>query len=420
MATDMDMNINSSALSGIISAIPSKSHVHRLLICSALADSPSFIALKGSSSDIEATINCLSALGASIECKNNGLQISPINRQQSEKVFLDCGESGSTLRFLLPVTAALGKTAYFKGQGRLPERPLEPLISQLCEHNSIISNDHIPFTISGKLTGGHFALPGNISSQYITGLLMALPLIGGGTLEITTPLQSSKYVDMTISVMKQFGINITKAKNCYTVPDAIYHSPGMLTVQGDWSNAAPWLCAGAINGNISVTGLSLDNMQADSLVLDILRRFGADIFIENGIVKSSYHHLRGITIDAGAIPDLIPPLSVVAAAAQGETHIANAARLRIKESDRLSAICSNLSLLGADVIEGNDNIIIRGGHRLTGTVLSGYNDHRIVMSAVIASLITDGTITVSDSEAINKSYPGFFEDFKSLGGFVNV
>lgn len=417
---NMDININPSSLSGTISAIPSKSHVHRLLICAALADVPSRIRLEGSSADIEATISCMSALGASVERRNNELNVTPIYTSSAEDAVLDCGESGSTLRFLLPVTAALGKTVRFIGKGRLPERPLEPLLSQLREHESIISGEHIPFAMSGSLSGGHFTLPGDVSSQYITGLMLALPLAGGGEIEITTPLQSGGYVDMTISVMKQFGIEITKNDNIYTIPDTSYLSPGVLDVQGDWSNAAPWLCAGAINGSISVTGLTFDDMQADSAVLDILRRFGADISTENGVVTASHRPLHGITIDAGAIPDLIPPLSVVAAAADGETNIVNAARLRLKESDRLSAICANLSALGADVTESPDSITIRGGRRLSGTSLCGCNDHRIVMSAAIASLITDGTITVSDSEAISKSYPGFFDDFKYLGGSVNV
>ncbi len=417
----MDVTITPSALSGDIAAIPSKSHAHRLLICAALADAPSFIALEGSSADIDATVSCLSALGALIERVSGGLSITPTSRTFRKKAVLDCGESGSTLRFLLPVAAASGGAYDFIGRGRLPERPLEPLLSRLREHGSLISAERIPFTVSGKLMGGHFELPGNISSQYITGLMLALPLSGGGEIELTTELQSSRYVDMTISVMDQFGVRVTRSKNVYFVPDAPYISPGELKVEGDWSNAAPWLCAGAISGSVSVSGLSCGGMQGDSAIVDILRRFGAGITKENGVITVRRHgELHGITIDAGEIPDIIPPLSVVAAAAGGVTNIINAARLRLKESDRLSAICKNLRALGADVSETHDSITICGGKRLHGARISGYNDHRMVMSAALAALITDGAVTVSDGEAIDKSYPRFFEDFKSLGGSVNV
>ncbi|MGI5936192.1 MAG: 3-phosphoshikimate 1-carboxyvinyltransferase [Oscillospiraceae bacterium] len=410
-----------SPLSGVISAIPSKSHVHRMLICAALGDRPVALKLKGTSEDIEATIRCLSALGAKICRDAASLTIAPIGPHIPTSPLLDCGESGSTLRFLIPVAAALGCGARFTGSGRLPQRPLEPLLTQLEEHGAVFSSRRLPLDVSGGLKGGVFSLPGDISSQYLTGILLALPLIGGGRVELLTPLQSKGYVDMTLSVMRRFGVNVKDGKDRYEVAaGSKYTSPNDLAAEGDWSNAAFWLCAGALSDPVTVEGINMDSTQGDRAVADILRGFGADVKVSPGSVTVSSAPLRGIEIDAGEIPDLIPVLSVVAAAAKGYTRIYNARRLRLKESDRLSAIADTLTRLGAEVIEKADELVIRGGKRLKGGRVSGFNDHRMVMSAAVAALFSDEPVTISGWRAVEKSYPGFFEDFRILGGIANV
>ena len=419
MIFDMDIVIHPSSLSGSIEAIPSKSYAHRLLICAAMADRPSFIALCGTNDDIDATARCLKALGADIVYKDGGLHVTPISGRPKHAV-LDCGESGSTLRFLLPVAAALGIKSRFIGRGRLPYRPLEPLISRLREHGCTLSDEHLPITVSGKLTGGVYELPGNISSQYITGLLLALPASGGGEIRIMTELQSIRYVEMTIGVMKQFGIDVVQNGSVYSVPAGVYRSPGVVKVPGDWSNAAVWLCVGALSGRISVSGLSLDDAQGDSAVVDILRKFGADVAIDGDIVTVQKAPLAGITVDAGNIPDIIPPVAFVAANACGYTNIINAGRLRLKESDRLSVLAHNLEALGCIVWETSDSLRIMGQETTSGGKLNGYNDHRIVMSAVVGGVNSVEGVTVSDSEAVNKSYPDFFTDFRRLGGKADV
>jgi len=415
-----DITITPSALSGVIPAIPSKSHVHRMLICAALGDRPVKIKLSGTSEDIEATIRCLSALGAKISRETASITIEPI-REITSSPLLDCGESGSTLRFLIPVAAALGCKAGFTGSGRLPERPLEPLLSQLEEHGVSFSSWRLPFEVSGRLKGGIFCLPGDISSQYLTGILLALPLTGGGEIRLLTPLQSRGYVDMTVSAMRRFGVEVEEGKKRYAVgAESKYASPGELEAEGDWSNAAFWLCAGALSGPVTVTGLDINSAQGDRAVVDILQAFGADVKPSPGAVTVSSAELRGIEIDAGEIPDLIPVLSVVAAAAKGTTRIYNARRLRLKESDRLSAIADTLERLGADVSEKEDELIIRGGKRFKGGRVSGYNDHRMVMSAAVASIFSEAPVTIEGWRAVHKSYPCFFEDFNKLGGKTNV
>ncbi|HHU23012.1 MAG TPA: 3-phosphoshikimate 1-carboxyvinyltransferase [Clostridiales bacterium] len=417
----MDVTVIPSPLSGVISAIPSKSHVHRMLICAALGDKPVTLNLKGTSEDIEATIRCLSALGAKINRYATSLNIEPIVPDISAPPLLDCGESGSTLRFLIPVAAALGCGARFTGSGRLPQRPLEPLLTQLEEHGAVFSSRRLPFNVSGRLKGGVFSLPGDISSQYLTGILLTLPLIGGGQVRLLTPLQSKGYVDMTLSVMSRFGVTVIEEKDMYIIPpESKYTSTKELTAEGDWSNSAFWLCAGALSGPVTVEGLDMDSTQGDRAVADILRDFGADVKVSPGAVTVSSAPLRGIEIDAGEIPDLIPVLSVVAAAAGGTTRIYNARRLRLKESDRLSAIADTLARLGAKVSEKEDELIICGGKRFIGGRVLGFNDHRMVMSAAVAALFSDEPVTISGWRAVEKSYPGFFEDFITLGGIANV
>ena len=391
----MTQTIPKTHISGTIAAIPSKSAAHRLYICAALAEAPTEVSCQGTSRDIEATKACLAAI-------QNGDSLLP------------CGESGSTLRFLLPVVAALGLEVGFLMEGRLPDRPLAPLDAQLEAHGVKLSRPrHELLHVSGKLEPGAFVLPGNVSSQYISGLLFALPLLEGtSTLTVTGKVESAPYIAMTLDALGQFGVRPNLEHNVYTISPTPYHSPGTASVEGDWSNAAFWLCAGALSGPVTVTGLDPDSLQGDKEVFEILRRFGAKTEQNGTSFTVSPGTLHAIDIDAAAVPDLVPVLSVVAAAAEGTTRIYNAGRLRIKESDRIKTVRAMLSNLGADVEETADGLIIHGGKALTVGAVDSANDHRIAMSAAIAATLCD--VTVLGAEAVAKSYPKFWEDFSIL------
>lgn len=414
----MDISVTCKRISGTLTAVTSKSDVHRELICAALADRESVVTFNALSEDIKATVRCLVSLGAQIDFVPEGARVIPIKKINKNAV-LDCGESGSTLRFMLPVAAALGADAEFCGGGRLFERPLEPLVSLMKKHGVNFYDD--PLKISGRMSGGFFEIPGNISSQFITGLLLALPLCGGGKVKIIPPVESKKYIDMTVETIKSFGADVTIADNVYTVPDKKFAAINDKHFsEGDWSNAAFFLCAAAISGDVRVTNLSADSLQGDKKIAGILAQFGADVSIEKNSVTVKSNELHGFDIDASQIPDLVPVLAATAAFAGGTTKIYNASRLRLKESDRLFAVSHALKNIGADVTELDDGLIISGKPNAvySGTADS-FNDHRIAMSLAVASA-NGGRINITNCQAVNKSYPSFFEDFKSLGGICNV
>lgn len=420
----MDIRITPSPLRGTLRAIASKSDAHRCLICAALCDTPTEVVISELNRDIEATMGCLSALGTGFSQIQEGVwRVMPI-AQKPKQAVLDCCESGSTLRFLLPVAAALCQTTRVEGAGRLPQRPLSPLREEMEFHDCSFDAAHLPFTMKGTLTAGEFTLPGNISSQYITGLLFALPLLAGDSnILLTTPLESAGYVSMTLRTLARFNIDITPLPNgggYHIKGGQRYCSPGRIAAEGDWSNAAFWLAAGAMCAPITVTTLDADTVQGDSKIVPLLRRFGAHAETDGSHAVVSPQALSGINIDATEIPDLVPILSVVACAAVGTTKITNAARLRIKESDRLQTIAKSLNALGGKVLELPDGLIIKGTGGLRGGLVNSFNDHRIAMAMSIASAICTGDVIIQDATAVEKSYPRFFEDFKRLGGKVDV
>lgn len=411
------IKIQPKKLSGTVRAIPSKSEAHRLLICAALAEGSIVLEMDRTSEDIEATARCLRSLGAKIERSETAVTVIP--GVQAEAVpLLDCGESGSTFRFMLPVASALTDRVSFTGQGRLPNRPISDLMDAMKAHGVGFSADKLPFTTDGKLTSGRFELPGNVSSQYITGLLLAMPLLAGDSeISLTVPLESGSYVDITVEAMKAFGVDV---EGQWQVKGGQrYRSPGKIKVGGDWSNSAFFLCAGALGGGITVTGLDSDSAQGDRAVVDILRRFGAKISESNDGVTVSPSELRGIDIDATDIPDLLPVLSVVAAYAEGETRFFNAGRLKLKESDRLASTAELLESLGGKAVWDGEVFTVYGGGLIGGEV-KGWGDHRIVMSAAVAAIGCTNTVTITGAEAVNKSYPAFFEDYNMLGGESHV
>ena len=401
----MDVSINPAPLSGSIAAIPSKSAAHRALICAALSDRETELFCPSLSRDIEATASCLASLGADIRYENGTFYVKPIEKV-NENAALNCGESGSTLRFLLPVVCALGFGARLKMEGRLAERPLSPLWEELIAHGAELSkpeNDII--AVSGKLSPGTYKIRADVSSQFISGLLFALPILGGESrIELEGNIESAGYIRMTSDMQKNFGLHIPFDGRCFDIPaESAYKAPGKLSVEGDWSNAAFWLVAGEISDGIEVAGLDENSAQGDRAVRDIIK------LIRQG----------NATVDCKDVPDLVPVLSVLAALTPGETSFVNASRLRIKESDRLTAVCKMLHALGGDCTELEDGLVIHGRDKLTGGCVDGMNDHRIVMSAAVAAAACEKPVTILGAQAAEKSYPAFFEDYKKLGGIIS-
>lgn len=430
----MNILLEPSKLRGTLDAIPSKSHAHRILIAQKLAQlqgqqkSDSLI-IPSFSEDIEATKNCLIQM-------DKGMP------------YLDCKESGSTLRFMLPVVMALKNEAVFIGAGKLPYRPISPLKEEMEAHGccfhmgSKAQNPNNKYkeicTVCGRLQPGEYQLPGNISSQFITGLLFALPILSGDSvLKLTTRLESAGYVDLTLDVLKRFGIKINSQKSSegfeiYEIAgDQRYLEPDGLTVEGDWSNAAFWLAGGALGGNVTVRGLDLHSSQRDKEILDVLRNMGADISITESTDASCTNEgascaitvrcettLKGTEVNVAQTPDMVPILASVMALANGASMIANAERLKIKESDRLRTVYDFLFKLGADITDGGSGLSLTGKACLEGGEVESHNDHRIAMAAAIASCGCNRSVLIRGAEAVKKSYPAFFEDFAALGGSV--
>lgn len=403
-----------SRLCGSVTAPPSKSCSHRALICAALSDKPVVIEGLSVCDDVMLTLRCLEALGAHYE---NGI-MTPIGKSALPSMpTLYCGESGSTLRFLLPVVAALGCGAEFHLGKRLSERPIDELCDVLSGHGALIEKGAALLRVSGKAVGGEYSISGNVSSQFISGLLLALPLVGGGKVNITSDIKSSEYIDITADYLKRSNIYVNRIENRITVSgEYSFESPHK--IEGDWSAAAYWLCAAAAKENdITVCGLSGASNQGDRRILSVLRKMGAEVCDSEHITVRS-GKLCGIEFDASASPDLVPPIAVLCAAAHGESRIINAGALRAKESDRLEALNVMLTSMGIDTVLSCDELIINGG-TLHGASLSSFADHRIAMAAMLAASLADSPSTLDDAECISKSYPDFTHDFKSLGGLFS-
>ena len=417
---------------GSVSIPASKSFAHRILICAAMQEYNSSVSCDGLSQDIMATVNCLDALGAKIKiektCQGESvLHISPVKRGsgiagaaktgEQEPVILPVAESGSTLRFLLPLAGVLGKECIFQMEGRLPSRPLAPYSDVLQSHGMHIGVKEKSLFCSGFLEGGSFELPGNISSQFISGLLMSLPFIqDDSTLSIQGKLESEGYVRITEGVLNRAGIVFCKEDQHYMIPGRqIPQLPSSLSVEGDWSSAAFFLCMGCLSDQgISVSGLSNPSLQGDSELLSILSRFGACITEKENRITVRRGSCFPLEIDAESIPDLIPVLSVLACAAEGDTRIVHASRLRLKESDRLKSTAQLISSLGGSAEELPDGLVIHGTGRLHGGIVDSCNDHRLAMSAAVAACICTVDVTVRGSECVAKSYPDFWEEFSTL------
>ena len=415
----MNKTILPGARTGEVHIPASKSQAHRMLLCAAMGENEVTLRCRGLSKDILATVACLKALGASVDAEGEVLHLRPVSAPPPGLCPLPCGESGSTLRFLLPLVGVLGASAVFEREGRLPERPIEPLRRELCRNGVDIRGDGARLYCSGQLRPGAFFLPGNISSQYISALLMTLPLLEGeSTLHIEGALESAAYVAMTEEVLRLGGVQTEKTGAGYRIPGGqrCRFAPE-LSVEGDYSNAAFFLCAGALSERgIRVTGLDPQSRQGDRAIVPLLEEMGAQVASDGSSVTVKRAALHGITIDASPIPDLIPVLSVVATAASGETRVIHAQRLRLKESDRLHSTTQMLRALGAEAEELPDGLVIRGGRTLAGGTVDACGDHRIAMSAAVAGGICRGAVTICGSECVQKSYPDFWTDFQQLKG----
>lgn len=404
---------------GELRAVPSKSAAHRLFILAALGARPCEIACHPLSDDLGATLGCLRALGADVSCEDGRVRVEPIRRVSSGELPLPCGESGSTLRFLLPLAGALGAEAVFERRGRLGERPVGPLVSELRRHGMTIEEQGPFLRCAGRLRGGDFLLPGGVSSQFVSALLLALPLLEeDSTLTVAPPLESAPYVALTEGLLCEAAIRFEREALRFAIPGRQRPAlPPALTVEGDWSAAAAFLAMGALSeAGIGVSGLAPDSLQGDRAIPALLRSFGAEVCAENDRVTVRKKELRGIRFDAAQTPDLACVIAALGALAEGETRIENAARLRGKESDRLHTTAAMLTSLGAELRELPDGLVIRGKASLPGGAAASFSDHRIAMAAAVAACgCTDG-VTLHGAECVKKSYPRFWDDFRSLGG----
>ena len=407
----MDTRIVPSRLCGAVTPPSSKSMAHRLLIAATLANGVSTVGNVALSQDIEATLRCVAALGGAWEQPEAGvIRIRGIGGKSPERTGtlprFDCGESGSTLRFLIPIALAVAGGGTFTGRGRLMERPQQPYFDLFDEKGISHEWKDGVLTVRGTLPSGEYQLPGNVSSQFFTGLLFALPLLAGNsTLVSTTALESSDYISMTLDALRAAGIGAAghPEQGLYQVRSGIYQ-PFDATVEADWSQAAFWYAANVLGGALQINGLNARSAQGDMAVAEYARTLSC---------------AGDVVIDVSSCPDLVPPLAVMAAVRQGTTHLTNAARLRLKESDRLKTTAAMLNALGGHAEEGTDSLTIRGVSHLSGGTVDGANDHRIVMAAAIAATRCTGPVTILGSEAVNKSYPSFFKDYLALGGDVH-
>ncbi len=391
----MDVTINPTILRGSITPPPSKSQAHRAMLAMMLAQEKGMLSSLPESQDIEATKRCAAALTAKgAPC--DGLPM------------LDCGESGSTLRFLIPVALALRGGGHFTGQGRLMERPQKPYFDIFDEKGIFYDLQYGVLTVRGTLTPGIYALPGDVSSQFVTGLLYALPLLAGDSeIVLTSPLESRDYVAMTLDVLSKFGVQVENENyERFRVPGNQKFRAVDMAIEADWSQAGFWYAAAFLDNAVEITGMAPASSQGDRVVAELYWKLAKP---------------GDVDIDVSGCPDLVPPLAVMAAVRRGNTKIVNAARLRIKESDRLTAVSTVLRAMGADITELPDGLVIVGQETLKGGVtVDSFNDHRIAMMAAIAATRCSVPVTIQGAECVRKSYPGFWDDYKALGGRLEV
>ncbi len=404
----MNLKISPRQLQGSITPPASKSQAHRLIMGAALAGGTSILRSVSGSNDITATLGCMEALGAgSVQLDDTTLQITGNNGAPAPAgQVLDCGESGSTLRFLIPVALALTGDVTFRGHGRLMQRPQTPYFEIFQEKGIEYQLEGDLLTVRGTLAPGQYALRGDVSSQFITGLLYALPLLHGDSdIVLTTRLESESYVNLTLDALRKFGITILPTAQGWHVPGNQHYQPQSLAVEADYSQSGFFYAAQGIGNPVTVIGMNPDSVQGDRIILPYMDKLNG-----HGVVD----------LDVRDCPDLVPPLALRAALRDGETTvISGAARLRLKESDRLASVTAVLGAMGASIDEGPDSLTIHGVPSLQGGVtVDSWGDHRIAMMAAMAATVCREPIVLTGAESVRKSYPGFWDDYCRLGGEI--
>ncbi|MCB2355722.1 3-phosphoshikimate 1-carboxyvinyltransferase [Clostridium estertheticum] len=420
--------IKPSYLNGKVKIPPSKSLSHRAVIAAGLSNGECSIDNISMSEDIIATCEIMEKLRVDIKRLPSNIKVCgkckpTFKLSENLSNELQCNESGSTLRFLIPIAMLTGEKIVFNGKSKLVQRTLKPYYDIFDKQNIkyTTNNGNLPLTVEGSLKPGVFELRGDVSSQFITGLIYSLPLLDGDSIiQITTKMESIGYIDLTLDVLSKFGVKIENNNyREFKIKGNQQYNRIDYRVEGDFSQAAFYLAAGVLGGEVECMDLNMESLQGDKVIVDIIKSMGGNITIKDGILKASKSNLKGTIVDASQCPDLVPIVAVLAALSEGTTEIINAGRVRIKESDRLKAMATELNKIGAEVIEKEDSLIIHGKPNLYGGVVSSWNDHRIAMAMAIASIRCSDELTIEDSEAVKKSYPEFYEDFKSLGGKVN-
>ncbi|MEG3007320.1 MAG: 3-phosphoshikimate 1-carboxyvinyltransferase [Oscillospiraceae bacterium] len=400
---------------GDIIVPPSKSFAHRALICAALSKGKSVVNNISNCDDINATLNCINSIGSNFIQYEKSVVFDGEN-SISDNIILDCNESGSTLRFFIPIIAALGITAQFTGKPSLLRRPIAPYLKVFANTNVKIVQTFDKIEVSGQLSSGKYYIEGNVSSQFITGLLLALPLCDGKSeIVLTTQLESKNYVDITIDVMRSFGVNvINNDYKSFVIAENQHYKSLSYTVEGDYSNAAFFLVMSALGANLNIVGLNPNSLQGDKEILNIIEKVGSKINYSDNSLTITAKKFKPIVIDASQIPDLVPAIAVLLSFCEGESKIINAARLRLKESDRLNSIATELNKLGGNIQEELDGLTIKGINHFTGGVTYSHNDHRIAMMIAAASLKCTDKISLIGYNCVNKSYPDFWENFEKI------
>lgn len=415
----MKATVYPGTLKGTIDAIASKSMAHRLLICAAMSEGYTRVRCNESSEDIDATIDCLRAMGSKINKIGNYYIVPKITAHPGQFVTLDCRESGTTLRLMICIAAGIGLSVNFKGSDRLFSRPLKPLTDVLTEHGIVFTRDNDNRIIqSGRAFLRDYRIRGDVSSQFISGLLLMLPLCGGGTVTVEGDFESKPYVELTACALREADVQVDSSDRTYIVSGR--YDLQNTEVEGDWSNGCFWLGAGALGADLQVRGLDINSPQGDRKIISVLENFGAKINAQKDTISCEGGALYGIDVDARDIPDAVPVLSVIAAASQGTTKIRGIQRLRLKESDRVKTVTDMINALGGSARDEGDTMVIEGTGSLRGGTVNASRDHRIAMSAAISSLICTEPVTILDAGSVSKSYPDFFSDLISLGAKVRL
>jgi len=417
------VRIKSAVLKGSVRIPGSKSLSHRAVICAGLSQGVSRIGNISFSEDIAVTINAMESLGVKVKRGTKSLEIKGPDKLEPINNPIDCGESASTLRFMIPIAAVTGKPVTFTGRRELVNRPLEPYYKIFDEKHIAYKNrmGRLPLTVEGRLTPGEYRVRGDVSSQFISGLMFALPLLDGDSkIVMTTELESRPYVDLTVDMLKRFSVHVDnfgyrefmiKGNQKYEATDC--------SIEGDFSQAAFWLAAGTLGADIECVGMNMESLQGDKVIMEIIRKMGGGVTASGDAIKAIPSQTNGIVFDASDYPDLVPVVAVLGALSEGTTEIVNAGRLRLKECDRLKAMCSELKKIGADIEEKETGLMIRGKKILEGGITQSWGDHRIAMALAVASVRCREALVIRDASCVKKSYPDFWSHFKMLGGVVD-